>query len=159
MFVKNLMTKSVECCKPGDRLDVAAERMWKSDCGALPVCDSAEPNKVVGMVTDRDICMHSLFNQLPLNQLFVERAMTHGVKTCEMSDRIQDAEQIMRSAHIRRLPVIDHSGTLVGIVSLADIAREAGKPEGSKRPEITETEVAGTLSAICAPRTPIASAA
>lgn len=152
MLVKNLMTKSVMCCLPGETLSVAAERMWRNDCGALPVCESADRQMVVGMVTDRDICMHSLFNQRPLNELVVERAMTHGAKTCGISDNIQDAERIMRSASIRRLPVIDDSGILVGIVSLADIAREAAKQGRSEKPEITVTEVAGTLSAICSPR-------
>jgi len=152
MLVKNLMTKSVTCCKPGDTLDVAAERLWRSDCGALPVCASGDSRTVVGMVTDRDICMHSHFNHRPLNELMVEGAMSHGVKTCKLSDDVHLAEQIMRSGSIRRLPVVDDSGTLAGIVSLADIAREAAKQGHSEIPEITETEVASTLSAICSPR-------
>ncbi|MDH3589485.1 MAG: CBS domain-containing protein [Gammaproteobacteria bacterium] len=159
MLVKKLMTGSVTCCKPGDTLDVAAEQLWQSDCGALPVCDPADSRKVVGMVTDRDICMHAHFNHRPLDELIVDGAMTHGVKTCRMTDDVHIAEQIMSSAAIRRLPVVDDSGNLVGIVSLADIAGEAAKQRRLDRPEVTETEIAGTLSAICSPRALVATAA
>jgi len=159
MLVQKLMTDSVTCCKPGDTLDVAAEQLWQSDCGALPVCDPADSRKVVGMVTDRDICMHAHFNHRPLDELMVDGAMTHSAKTCRLSDEVQVAEQIMSDSGVRRLPVLDDSSNLAGIISLADIAREAAKEKRLPRPEVTETEVAGTLSAICSPRSMIASAA
>ncbi len=159
MLVKKLMSKSVHSCKPGDTLAVAAEQMWRKDCGALPVCHPTDPQKVVGMVTDRDICMHSLFHQQPLNHLAVAGAMSDAVKTCAMTDKVQGAEQVMRTAGIRRLPVLDETGKLVGIISLADIAREAAKQVRSGKPEITVTEVTGTLSAICSPRGKMATAA
>lgn len=159
MLVKKLMSGSVHRCRPGDSLAAAAEQMWRSDCGALPVCHPADPQKVVGMITDRDICMHSLFHQRPLNELAVAGAMNDDVKFCHVTDSIQNAEQVMRSEGIRRLPVIDDVGRLVGIISLADIAREAAKEARSVNPDISVSEVTGTLSAICAPRGRMATAA
>lgn len=154
MIVSKIMTSSVACCLPEDTLESAALQMWHRDCGALPVCDPAQPDRVIGMVTDRDICMHACFEKRPLGELRVNGAMSNGVKCCRPEDSIQAAEQIMREAGIRRLPVVDGGDQLKGIVTLADIAREAKREEHMTQPEVTEAEVALALAAICTPRVP-----
>ncbi len=158
MLVKELMTQSVAFCEPDDALDAAAEQMWHRDCGALPVCD-AQANQVVGMVTDRDICMHSHFHHQSLDQLSVADAMTREPKICKAEDSIVDAEQVMRQAYVRRVPVVNDEGGLVGIITLADIAKEAAREGHRESPRITQTEVADTLSTICQPHLPAATAA
>lgn len=159
MLVRNIMTTSVACCRPEDSLESAATQMWHRDCGALPVCDPAQDDKVIGMVTDRDICMHACFQRRPLTELQVAGAMSRGVKCCQPGDAIQMAEQIMREASIRRLPVVDDDGRLVGIISLADIAREAKREDHMMQPEVTESEVGLALASICTPHLPVATAA
>jgi CBS domain-containing protein len=159
MIVEKLMTSSVACCHPDDSLDHAAEFMWHRDCGALPVCESADSRKVVGMVTDRDICMHAHFQQRPLSELQIRGAMSQGVRSCKATDSIVAVEQIMREAGVRRLPVVDDGGDLVGIITLADLAREALREEHLEHPDVTETEVAVSLAKICSPRLPVSLAA
>jgi CBS domain-containing protein len=157
MIVESLMTRSVSFCRPEDTLDAVAELMWHRDCGALPVCDSTEADRVIGMVTDRDICMHAHFQRRPLQELRVEGAMTRNPRTCRVTDSITTVEQIMRDAGVRRLPVVHEDGTLVGIVSLADIAREAARESHWERPKVTETEVGVVLAAICSSHLPAVS--
>lgn len=150
MRVEQLMSKQVYWCRPEDTLDRAAQLMWDHDCGALPVCTGNGETRVSGMITDRDICMSALFQGRPLHEIRVSEAMTRESRVCRPEDAAADAERTMRSAQVRRLPVVSASGDLVGIISLADIAREAAREAQSQqsRPEITEIEVGDTYAAI-----------
>jgi CBS domain-containing protein len=159
MNVEKLMTSAVAWCRPDDSLDHAAELMWHRDCGALPVCESGDSRKVIAMVTDRDICMHAHFQKRLLGDLQVRGAMSHGIKSCRPTDSVVAVEQTMREAGVRRLPVVDDSGALLGIIALADLAREAVREENLEHPDVTEGEVAVALAKICSPRLPVAVAA
>jgi CBS-domain-containing membrane protein len=150
MTVGDLMTKTVRCCGPQDSLDTAAHQLWDGDCGALPVVDGPE-RRVVGMLTDRDICMAAHFRGRPLGQITVERVMSSKVQSCHTGDEVSSAEATMKSAQVRRLPVVDDAGQLLGMISLADIAREAAQIGSGRRPACSESEVVGTLSAIVGP--------
>jgi CBS domain-containing protein len=154
MRVEKLMTKQVTSCGSGDTLERAAQLMWDGDCGWLPVCADNGGNHVVGVITDRDICMSAMFQARPLRELRVSDAMAKQLLTCKPTDSIVDVERTLRDARVRRLPVIDDKGMLVGIIALADIAREAGRDSSAEKPEVTESEVVGTLAAICGPAVP-----
>lgn len=151
MRVDRIMTKQVSSCSTEDTLVQAAQLMWDHDCGCLPVCSGNGANRVVGVITDRDICMSALFKGKPLYQLRVTDAMSRQLQACRPGDSLTDAEKIMSQARIRRLPVVDEQGSLVGMISLADLAREAARESTSPKQEITETEVGDTLAAICEP--------
>jgi len=151
MRVEELMTKQVKWCGPGDTLDRAAQLMWDNDCGCLPVCAGDGVNRVVGVITDRDICMSALFQGKPLHDLHVEDAMARQLLACRPSDSLVDVEKTLRQARIRRLPVVDEQGALIGMIALADLAREAARESTAAKQEITETEVGDTLAAICQP--------
>jgi CBS domain-containing protein len=125
--------------------------MWDNDCGCLPVVGGNGSTEVVGMITDRDICMCGLFEGRPLGDLKVVTAMSRGVLRCRASDPVENAERIMREARVRRLPVIDDTGMLVGMITLADLAREAARERAAEAPEVTDSQVEHTLAAICAP--------
>jgi CBS domain-containing protein len=125
--------------------------MWDHDCGCLPVAGGDGITRVVGVITDRDICMCALFKNKPLQELRVSDAMAKQVQTCSPNDSLADAEKTMREARIRRLPVIGDEGALVGMISLADLAQEAARERAATSQEITETEVGDTLAAICEP--------
>jgi CBS domain-containing protein len=121
--VRSIMTVGVMTCEPGDSLNRAARLLWDHDCGALPVL--ASDGKLVGMITDRDICMAAYSQGCTLSEGKVESAMSRDVLTCELEDTIEHALELMRSRQLRRLPVVNPDGRLAGVVSLADMARFA----------------------------------
>jgi CBS domain-containing protein len=158
MTIEPLMTRHVHYCRPDHTLDYAASRMWDHDCGCLPVCvDDGEP-RVIGMLTDRDICMAALFQGKPLHELKVADAMSRDIRVAKIDDRPEDVELLMRETKIRRVPVTDESGGLVGIVSLADFARAAhGRGVSHDTEAMAERDVGHTLAVICEPGAPLPS--
>jgi len=107
---------------------------------------------VVGVVTDRDICIAAYTKNRPLDQIPLRELMSTDVRTCQPSDEIAEAEETMRSAQVHRLPVIDGAGQLLGVISIADVAREAVREAGSKHQKVTVREIGETLGAISQPR-------
>lgn len=151
MRIEQIMTRNVYTCRQDDSLEHAAQLMWDRDCGCLPVSASDDATRVAGLITDRDICMCALFQHKPLAELRVSEAMSKQVLGCRPSDSVSAAEKVMAQAQIRRLPVLDEQGALVGIVSLSDVARQAEREMVEAKPEISEMEVGDTLAAICQP--------
>jgi len=150
MNVEQIMTRLVKTCSPDDSLDAAARLMWDNDCGCVPVVD--EQDRCVGVITDRDICMAAYTQGQRLSDIQVRAAMSGACHTAGPHDAVASAERAMQEHEVRRLPVIDQDGHLVGIVSLADITCEAARESHSKRGDVTLEEVAVTLSAVCRPR-------
>ena len=150
MKVAEVMTLGAKTCSPNDTLHGAAKIMWEEDCGCVPVVD--RNSKLVGILTDRDICMAAYTQGMTLHALRVESAMAPNVISCNGEDELAEAEKLMRQHKIRRLAVLEN-GNLTGILSLSDIAREADRErtEGQRR-EIKAAEIAETLGEICAPR-------
>jgi CBS domain-containing protein len=157
MTITEIMSRDVHSCRPDHTLDFAASQLWEHDCGSLPVCASdgeGEP-RVIGMLTDRDICMAALFQGRPLHELKVADAMSRDIRVAKLDERPEDVEMLMREQQIRRVPVTDEDGGLVGIVSLADFARAARGRANSRRADIISAqEVGHTLAAICEPGRP-----
>lgn len=151
MRIDHIMTRDVCTCRQDDSLERAAQLMWERDCGCLPVYASDSADRIVGLITDRDICMCALFQRKALSELRISEAMSKQVLACKPSDSITAAEKVMAEAQVRRLPVLDEQGALVGIVSLSDVAREAERETAESQPEVSEMEVGGTLAAICQP--------
>ena len=145
MNIAQLMTREVQPCMPEDTLQRAAQIMWDHDCGSVPVVD--DQCCVIGMVTDRDICMGALFGGQRLHECTVGEVMSEPALTCSPEDSIEDAQAVMRSHQIRRLPVVDEDQRLVGILSLNDLAVAAPDPE-KRKGGVQPAAVADTLSAI-----------
>jgi CBS domain-containing protein len=129
-----------------DTLNTAAQLMWEHDCGAIPVM--GDDDRIIGIVTDRDICMAAYTQGRPLYAIPVHDAMAKEVFTCRPDDSVEDAEHLMGEKQVRRLPVLDGAGQLVGMLSVGDIARELG---GSRRKGVIR-ELVQSLAAICTPR-------
>ena len=125
MKVEQIMNHDVKFCRPQDSLCSAAQIMWEQPCGALPVVDDA--SRPIGFLTDRDICMAAYTQGKPLPELRVETAMARKVVTCRAADDIRKAADLMRQSHTRRIPVVDRDGTLVGLLTLDDLACEAAR--------------------------------
>jgi CBS-domain-containing membrane protein len=121
MKIRDLMSKNPTTCSPGDTLDRAARLMWEADVGSLPVLD--DDGRCVGIVTDRDVCMAAYTQGVALRESLVASAMTHDVTLCSPESSIKQVEALMAAKQIRRIPVVDAGAVVVGIVSLADLAR------------------------------------
>ena len=153
MKVEQLMTRDVKACNQSDTLNRAAQLMWESDCGFIPVVSGNGDGKGTGVITDRDIAMAAYIQGERLWSIPITVAMAHNVIACHADDGISRAEALMRDNRMRRLPVLDQNERLVGILSLNDIAREARRQAAAgKRAEITEKAVAETLATLCQPR-------
>ena len=144
MIVKDLMSEHVHCCSPSDSLQRAAELMWNGDCGAVPVVD--DQSHVVGIVTDRDVCMHALMSGRPLQDCTVADAMSSDVCSCGASDSIEAAQTLMRRRRVRRLPVVDGDHHLIGILSINDLATHVGRDR--RDTGVAPESVAATLTSV-----------
>jgi len=145
MKVEKIMQECAWTCRPEDSLNTAAQIMWENDCGCVPVVAG---ERIVGMLTDRDVCMAAYLQGKPLRDVPVALAMSKTVHTCATSDDVATAEDMMRTHRIRRLPVVDAKGALAGIVSLSDIAAAArGMPVKTRKGALSA--VGDTLAAIC----------
>jgi CBS domain-containing protein len=149
MQVKELMKTNVSACGPQDSARQAAEIMWREDIGCLPVVDANQ--HVLGMITDRDICMAAYTQARDLEWIPVTSAMSRAVHSCAPSDSIGMAEELMRMHQVRRLPVL-LGGRLMGIVSLNDFARSAASRRHGKIGPESLDGVGTTLARIGEPR-------
>lgn len=153
MKVKELMTAEVRCCAAHDTLNTVAQIMWDHDIGCVPVIDNE--GCVIGMVTDRDICMCGYMEGVPLAWLWVTIAMSKEIFSCGAEDDLSMAEKLMQEKRVHRLPVLNAEKHLVGIISLSDIACEGSREaDTNKTRNISDTEVAQLVASVCAPRQP-----
>jgi CBS domain-containing protein len=124
--VRDIMTNDPVCCRLDTPLKEVAEMMVTSDCGEIPVCD--ERRKPIGVVTDRDIVCRILAKGRDLLQATAADCMSRPVTTCTPDTRIEDCAHIMERHQVRRVPVVDKTGALCGIVAQSDIARKGSRP-------------------------------
>jgi CBS domain-containing protein len=153
MRVAQIMSRDVAVCKGEDSLRTAAQIMWDRDCGCVPVVAYPDgEQRVVAMITDRDICMAALHQRRGLEDMTVESAMSREIFACRPDDPVELAVKILQEKQVHRLPVIDGDGRLAGILSLADVAREARREHAAASREVSDFEVAETVEAISLPR-------
>jgi CBS domain-containing protein len=146
--VHDVMRVRVYTCSASDTLHRAAQIMWDKDCGCLPVVDDVRVVRAV--ITDRDICMAALTQGVALAEISVTSAMSRSLCVCSPDDSLGALEQVMRDRQIRRVPVVDAQGLLIGIVSLGDLARYL-RPRGQQAPA-SVAWLLETLAAISEPR-------
>jgi CBS domain-containing protein len=147
MKVKDLMTTDVKTCTPDTTVAEAAQLMWDGDCGILPVLDDGA---LVGVVTDRDMYIALATRDARAAQLRVGAVAATSLATCAPEDDIRAALTTMKQARVRRLPVVGFGNTVVGMLSMNDILRAAGR--GKKG--VANDEIVETLQAICADHHP-----
>jgi len=135
MLIKDAMTVSPICCKPDDTLDTVARLMAEHDCGFIPICEPS--GKLAGVVTDRDItCRAVAAGNIP-TAIRVKDVMTKIVYTIRQDEDVQAAIELMEAQQIRRLPVVNDDGKVVGIIAPSDLA-----------PTFASTNVADFLLAV-----------
>ena len=117
MRVNDVMTQSPICCQPNDGVERVATLMREHDCGAIPVCAA---NELVGIITDRDVACRAVAGRKLLGP--VSDVMTKPVYTVRADDDVQVAIDVMEKKQVRRLPVVDSEGNVVGIIAPSDLA-------------------------------------
>lgn len=150
MNVEQVMSRQAWTCREGDSLDVAAGLMWDHDVGAVPVLGA--DGKLAGIITDRDITMAAHICGLPLAAMPVGEHMSRQVFTATPALSVEAAEELMAAKQIRRLPVVGFAGEVVGIITMADLARAAVR---LPRRAVDPRGVATTLSRIVEGRTAV----
>ncbi len=129
MKVSELMTTEVTTCPAADSLNRAAQIMWERRCGCVPVVDESE--RVVGMITDRDVSMAAYTQGRRLDDIAVSLVMSHPVWTCPASATAEEAVGLMMAHGVHRLVVVAADNRLMGVVSLDDIARQGAVWDGN----------------------------
>ncbi|HEV8136033.1 MAG TPA: CBS domain-containing protein [Pyrinomonadaceae bacterium] len=152
MKVKEVMTPNATAIWLTESLADAAKLMWENDCGALPIIKDGR--KVIGMITDRDVCMAAAMKGRNPSAISVEEIMTRQVYAAKPEENIDQALQTMREHQVRRLPVINADGELEGILSINDIVLHAKLPNGASSGRIDYTDVMKTYQTICQHRVP-----
>lgn len=146
MKVREVMTETPYYCQPETNLGSAAELMWNANCGFLPVAEA--DGRVVGVVTDRDICIALGTRGRPSGDVTVSEIMSGKLHSCTPDEDIHTALQTLREAKVRRLPVIGSNGALVGVISMDDILLRTEPSSLGKEPELSSDEVVRAFQAI-----------
>jgi len=146
MRASDVLTKPAWSCFAHDTLQRAAQIMWERSCGMLPAVDAAR--RLVGVVTDRDVCMAAYTRGLRLWQMNVGSTMTTAVHVVRERDPLESVEATMRCGHVRRVPVVDDGGTLSGVVSIDDIAR-AHRRASATADGLADQIVVNMMAEIC----------
>jgi CBS domain-containing protein len=130
MKIKEVMTRAVETVRPDQSIQEAAAKMKSIDVGPMPVVDG---DRLVGMLTDRDIVVRAVADGRDARTTKVREAMTSDVVCCTEDDDVKDAAKKMKDRQIRRIVVVDAGQRVTGIVSLGDIAVDTSDEKMSGR--------------------------
>ena len=152
MKVKDIMMGAPYYCQLQTNLGSATELMWNANCGFLPV--ESSDGKVIGVITDRDICIALGTRNRPAGEVTAAEVLTGKLYSCSPDDDIHMALQTLKEAKVRRLPVVSQDGTLVGVLSMDDILQRAEPHSLGKEPELSNDEVIRTFRSITQRRVP-----
>jgi len=144
MKVSDIMTPEPACCTPDDSLETAVKLMIDFDCGEIPVVEDVNTCIPIGVVTDRDIVCRTVGKGLNPLDMTVSDCMSTPLISVMPDHSLEQCSEIMEENQIRRVPVVDAAGKCVGIVSLADIARNAPRADSG---EVLQEVSAQTISA------------
>jgi CBS domain-containing protein len=145
MKIREAMTPNPVTCIPSDTAQKAAQLMRDNNVGSLPVVSDHDSLRLLGMITDRDLCISVVADGLDSKSSTIERFISASPVTCREGENLDAAERAMQEHQIRRIPVIDGDGRCIGIVSQADMAlkdkpdkvsktvAEVSKPENPSR--------------------------
>jgi CBS domain-containing protein len=140
MKVTEIMTKKPVCCFPSSSTLSAALLMQETDTGILPVIQDPFTPTLVGVVTDRDLCLHVVATNRDPSSTWIDGCMTRDPVCCTEQDDVSRALELMKTHQVRRLPVVNEKHEIVGVLSLSDLVRKAG---------IEATVIAATFRSIC----------
>jgi CBS domain-containing protein len=131
MKCEEIMTKGPVCCMAGETAMAAAEIMKTNDIGSVPVVEDMESKRLMGIVTDRDMALEVVAAGKDPQSVTLGEFMKSGLVTCFTTDSVESAMKKMAEYQIRRLPVTDRDGCIVGIIAQADVATRTETPEAT----------------------------
>lgn len=152
MRVERLMSTNVHYCTLQQTAADAVQAMREHDVGCIPIVNEAR--MPIGMVTDRDVCLATHSLDLPPSKIAMRDVMSQGIFSCQASESLESAERVMRDWRVRRLPVVDEAGTLVGVLSLNDLIMASQHSSLARAKERIVGDLQATLVAICHPPRP-----
>ena len=148
MKVREIMTPDPVCCIPEDSAQNVATMLRDQDIGSMPVVMDQSSHKLVGVITDRDLCCSVVAHGLDPRQTKIDRIFSLNPVTCRDGENVTACEELMQRHQIRRVPIVDGEGRCIGILSQADLAlhekpekisktvTEISKPAPEARPSI-----------------------
>jgi CBS domain-containing protein len=128
MKVRDAMTPDPVCCLTSDSAQKVAGMLCKQDVGAIPVVADQESRKLIGMITDRDLCCSVVASGLNPQSTPIEKFVSLNPVACREGENLDNCERLMQERQVRRIPIVDGDGRVIGIVSQADLALK-DKPE------------------------------
>ena len=129
MKCDEVMTKNLECCLPGEKVTEVATMMKRGNIGPIPVIENGKTQKLIGIVTDRDLALKVVAEGLNPRDTKVEAVMTRKLVTCLAGDDLQKALDAMSEHQLRRIPIVDDNYKILGIISQADVATRVNRQE------------------------------
>ena len=132
MKAREIMTRDPRTVTPDARLQEAARLMRDENVGLIPVVEGANSKNLVGVITDRDIAVRVVAEGRDVTSTTVRDAMSTGLQTCGEDDNVADVMSLMGREQVRRVPIVDERGGLVGIVAQADVVLEANDDRKSE---------------------------
>ncbi|MBS1791751.1 MAG: CBS domain-containing protein [Acidobacteria bacterium] len=147
MKVQDVMTSDVKFCSLEDDLAAVVALMWEQNCGACPVVNNE--NKVIGMITDRDIAIAVGTKGRLASEISVSEVISGKVYSATLDEDIHVGIKTMRQGKVRRLPVVNDEGILQGILSLNDVVLRAEEEKSRHQPELSYEDAMSTVKAIC----------
>jgi CBS domain-containing protein len=140
MKINEVMSPNPVCCLPKDSAQRVARIMCDENVGSIPVVTDQESRKLVGIITDRDLCCSVIADALDPKITEIEKSMTLNPVMCRDAENIEDCERLMQEHQIRRMPIVDGDGRVIGIVAQADLALKQKPDRVSKTvAEISKT--------------------
>ena len=126
---EDVLTPNPVCCLPTDNVRLVVELMKRENIGSLPVVDTKETQKLIGIITDRDLALRIVGEGRDAGSTGVEAVMTRKVVTCRADDELQRALDAMSEHQVRRIIIVDRVNKVLGITSQADVATRVDQPE------------------------------
>jgi CBS domain-containing protein len=152
MKVKDVMMGTPASCTAETNLGAAVEILWNRSCGILPIVNAQQ--KVVGVVTDRDMCIALGTRNRLAGEIAVGQVTSGKVFACKPDDEVRGALAMMAQAKVRRLPVINYDGKLEGILSMDDVVAHSEARIPGKTSELSHDDVVDTLKKLYRPELP-----
>jgi CBS domain-containing protein len=140
MKIREAMSPNPVCCLPTDSAQRVARTMCDHNVGSIPVVLDQDSRKLVGVITDRDLCCSVIANGLDPKSVTIEKFMTLNPVTCREGENLDNCERLMQEHQIRRMPIVDADDHVIGIVAQADLALKDNPERVSKTvAEISKT--------------------
>ena len=144
MKIRELMTPDPVCCTPEDSAQKVAKILRDQDIGSVPVVMDQSSRKLLGMITDRDLCCSIVAEGLDPANTKIDRLFSLNPVTCREGENINNCEQLMQEHQIRRIPIVDGEERCIGIVTQADLALKESAEKVSKTVAEISKPVPGT---------------